>query len=284
MRILLSSGVLVFAAGGAWAQQTTQPAIPQPKITINGEPEAAKQSTLTAEQKAEVDRLRAEMRSFYRQPDEARADAMIADMIRLGEFGAQNQSWPSAAFAAALMKRFPMKTETWSRLFDGAGELEKFWMFTAVWLAHTDEGGASLKERMELPEGAARRIDFPYLKQTPQDVLTKQTTGPTQIGMLWNYWGVTGDTVYLSKFLESFEDPPQDDPKMNARRLQVLQRVTESVKVELARASRTDDNVKAFLQDEATKRKGPVAIRIHETLKLAEGDAPIADAPPIRSK
>jgi hypothetical protein len=284
MRILLSSGVLVIAAGGVLAQQATQPVIPQPKITINGEPEAATSPTLTAEQQAQIDRLRSEMRSFYRQPDQARADAMIADLIRLGEFGAHNQGWTTAAFTAALLKRFPEKTETWCRLFDGAGEREKFWMFTAVWLAHTDETQAAVKERSELPEGAARRIDFPFLKQTPQDVLTKQTTGPTQIGMLWNHWGVTGDTAYLSKFLESFEDPPQDDPKMNPRRLAVLQRVTESVKVELARATRADDNVKAFLHDEATKRKGPVAMRILETLKLAEGDAPIPDAPAIRSK
>jgi hypothetical protein len=268
------------AAGQVLVQPPAQPSVPKPEIVINGQPKDVK-SALTPEQQKELADLKAWFLNYHTAPDAAKVGKALQDLARLGEMNNGSRGWPSAAIIAALLRTHPDQTAEWCTLFEVAAEPSRYWFFTGVWFADTEPAKKVLADLAALPDGNARKLSYPYLKQPAGSLLTRRIRGPQQIEMLVNTYAITGNTEYLAKLLEGLGDPPTDDPKITEKGRARLQRIIPAVQVELARGCRRDPSIKDFCAAQVAQQQPPIAGRIEEILKMAEGTEPIPDAPPI---
>jgi hypothetical protein len=267
-------------AGQVLVQPPAQPSVPKPEIVINGQPKDVK-SALTPEQQKELADLKAWFLNYHTAPDATKVGKALQDLARLGEMNNGSRGWPSAAIIAALLRTHPDQTAEWCTLFEVAAEPSRYWFFTGVWFADTEPAKKVLADLAALPDGNARKLSYPYLKQPAGSLLTRRIRGPQQIEMLVNTYAITGNTEYLAKLLEGLGDPPTDDPKITEKGRARLQRIIPAVQVELARGCRRDRSIKDFCAAQVAQQQPPIAGRIEEILKMAEGTEPIPDAPPI---
>lgn len=268
------------ATGQGLVQPPAQPTAPKPEIVINGQPKDAK-SALTPEQQKELADLKAWLLNYHAAPDAAKVGKALQDLARLGELNSGSRGWPSAAIIAALLRAHPEQTAEWCKLFEVAEEPARYWFFTGVWFADAEPAKKVLADLGALPEGNARRLAYPYLKQQPGNLTARRIRGPQQIEMLANSYGITGNTEYLAKLLEGLADPPTDDPKITEKGRARLQRVIPVVQVEIARGCRRDPTIKEYCSSQISQQQPPIAGRLEEALKMAEGTDPIPDAPAI---
>lgn len=259
-----------------------QPGAIKPDVIINGQPSDVKTGELGAEQKAELESLRKWFANYHSNPEPDKVAKALADLSRLGELNSGERGWPAAALVGELMKQHPDRAEEWCRPFDLFEEPDRYWFFTGVWFAATEQSKKALLDRADLPQDNPRKVSYKWVKDTPPSILSRRVSGPQQIEMLLNAFGISGKREYIDKLFEALADPPKDDPKISERGQRRLQRVIPAVQVALARACRVDPALKDLCAAGATTQKQPIAGRIEEALKKSEGTDPIPDAPPIK--
>lgn len=269
LRLLLVAGPLTLSTLSAGQIQINRPEPPAVQAEYKDDP------ARTAE-------LLTWFRLFHANPEPDKVLAHLQELIELGEFRNGSRGWPNAALLGELLKKYPDRTQEWCTALDAAKEPSRFWVYTGIWYAMTDQTKSFISARQALPKSDPQHADYAFFKDRPPgNILTRRISGAQQLEMLVNTFGITGNSEYVVKLIDSLDDAPKDDPKISEKGHRILKRVIEAVKVELARGCRRDPAIRAICGAHAQSRPEPVSSRLREVLALAQGDAPIADAPPI---
>lgn len=148
------------------------------------------------------------MKSYYLKPQPELVLEAFATLAATKEFGANaDQTWAQTAFFWAVMRQNAASMAEWCATIGPLAEPAKTWWWTAVWMSQTEAGNQALKAAMELPDGHAGQVKYPWLKDPPQDILQRAFRGTQQISMLWHAFYATGEQRMIFKLYEGFVPP-----------------------------------------------------------------------------
>jgi hypothetical protein len=251
------------------------------QIQVN-RPEPPSVPAVFKDDPARVQEVLTWFRLFHANPAPDKALPHLQELVDLGEFRNGARGWPAAAILGELLKRYPERAQEWCAALDGTKEPSRFWVYTGIWYAMTEQTKAFIATRQALPKEDPLHAEYAFFDDRPPgSILTRRISGAQQLEMLVNTFGITGNSEYVVKLIDSLNDAPKDDPKISEKGHRILKRVIEAVKVELARGCRRDPAIRTLCEAHAQSRPELVATRVREVLALAEGETPIADAPPI---